>query len=42
MGSREFDLFGDEPADTLHIVVVGDDDYLDFPDDLAAKLIDAA
>ena len=42
MGSREFDLFGEEPASTLHIVAVGADDYLDFPDDLAAKLIAAA
>lgn len=42
MGSREFDIFGDEPGVTFHIVAVGEDDYLDFPDDLAAKLIDAA
>ncbi|MFH8253275.1 hypothetical protein ACH3VR_23110 [Microbacterium sp. B2969] len=42
MGSREFDLFGEEPASTLHIVAVGADDYLDFPEDLAAKLIAAA
>ena len=41
-GSQGFDLFGEESSGPLHIVSVGEDDYLDFPDDLAAKLIASA
>ncbi len=40
-GDRQFDLFAPEYSTPAHIVAVGADDYLDFPEDLARRLIAA-
>jgi hypothetical protein len=42
MEDHELDIFESDFAGEIHLVEVGADDYLDFPEDLAAKLIAAA
>lgn len=42
MEDHDLDIFEPEHGREVHLVEVGADDYLDFPEDLAAKLIAAA
>lgn len=42
MEDHELDIFEPEHGREVHLVEVGADDYLGFPEDLAAKLIAAA